>query len=97
MTKWLIAILIFIILYLFVGCLAEGHVAEVPCFEEVKRPPKINENDVWIEGNWIWNRNNHLYTHSNGYWHKHLAGRAYSQGYWQQRPRGLHWVLGYWH
>ena len=97
MTKLLLIIIITLILYLCLGCLAEGHVTEIPCYTEVERPPQQNASDIWIEGNWIWNRNKHIYLHSDGFWHKHLAGRAYSQGYWQKRPRGLHWVEGYWY
>jgi hypothetical protein len=80
---------------LFNGCMA-GYVASEPSYVEVSRPPRPSNLSVWIEGDWNWNNQTHVYVQRTGYWENPRQGRSYVSGHWQTTPRGKSWSKGHW-
>lgn len=79
----------------FNGCMA-GYVATEPTYVEVSRPARPGNDYIWINNDWVWNRQNHVYVQNNGLWEKPNQRKTYVSGHWQASPRGQHWVSGRW-
>ena len=75
------------------GCMA-GYVATEPTYVEFSRPARPNNNYIWVNGGWSYNRSNHVYVQKNGNWQKPNQNRNYVQGHWQASPKGKYWVAG---
>lgn len=60
------------------------------------RPPSPSNTHIWIDGNWIYNRQTKSYQERNGYWSKPSRRRSYQTGYWKKSQRGNQWVRGQW-
>lgn len=73
-----------------------GYVATEPTYVESVRPARPSTMHIWVDGNWVYSRQNHNYRHNDGYWTKPSHGRTYIQGHWQSSPRGQYWVTGHW-
>ena len=94
---------IFLFLIVFAGagltfnsCVG-GYVASEPAYDDVyDRPASPGVGYIWIDGDWQWNRQNHIYVHNHGYWARAKSGRSYERGHWESEPRGKYWVKGRW-
>ena len=80
---------------LFNSC-AAGYVATVPVYNEYSRPQRPSDLHIWIDGNWVFNRQTRVYVQRNGYWQKPHQNQIYVSGHWQSTPRGHQWVSGKW-
>jgi hypothetical protein len=77
----------------FNGCMA-GYVATEPIYVEVSRPARPSNDYIWINGEWTWNRQSHVYVQNTGLWERPNQRRTYVSGHWQASPRGKYWVSG---
>jgi hypothetical protein len=75
------------------GCMA-GYVATEPTYMEYARPPRPSEAHIWINGDWGYNRQNHVYVQKVGYWEKPNTRHTYVPGHWQSNQKGHYWVSG---
>lgn len=79
----------------FTACTA-GYVATEPSYVEYSRPQRPSERHVWVDGDWAFNRQTHVYVQRNGHWQSPVQGRTYISGQWQTTPRGKYWSKGRW-
>jgi hypothetical protein len=79
----------------FNGCIA-GYIASEPVYVEYSRPPRPSNLHIWIDGDWAWNSQSHVYVQKTGYWKRPYQGRTYMSGHWQTTPRGKSWAKGHW-
>jgi hypothetical protein len=93
---------IFSYLVLFTGigivlnsCMA-GYIASEPTYTEYARPQRLNEIQIWIDGDWNWNYRTHAYVQKAGYWEQPRQGQSYVAGRWQTTQHGKSWTKGYW-
>lgn len=93
MKKIILLLSMMSILSLLNSCSA-GYVAEVPIYVETTRPMPPNSSYIWIEGNWHWNNQTHIYYHEKGRWEAPYRVKNYKQGHWNQSNRGYKWVKG---
>ncbi len=77
------------------SCLA-GYVASEPAYVEYSRPPRPSETYVWINGDWSWNNQSHIYVQKTGYWEQPRHNQTYVSGYWKSTPKGKSWAPGHW-
>jgi hypothetical protein len=78
------------------GCVG-GYIATEPSYAVVSvRPPQPTNAYIWIDGDWAWNNQTHLYVQRTGYWEKPRQSQIYVSGHWQSSPRGKYWVAGHW-
>ena len=84
------------ILLLMSSCSTQGYVSSEPTYTESVRPQRPSSMHVWIDGDWVFNRQSRVYVHQNGYWQKPGRGRTYISGSWQSTPQGLRWQTGHW-
>ncbi len=78
------------------SCTTTGYVATEPTYVEYERPAPPSKKHIWVDGNWIYNRQTSAYDRRHGYWHNPTNGRVYVSGHWQVGPRGRSWVPGHW-
>jgi hypothetical protein len=79
----------------FNGCMA-GYVATEPSYVEYSRPQHSNNIDVWIDGDWAWNRQTNVYVQRAGYWEKPRQNQVFVAGHWNTTPHGRSWAKGGW-
>jgi hypothetical protein len=83
--------------FTFNSC-AVRYVDSEPYYEShYERPPRPGESHIWIEGDWLWQRDSHQYVHEPGHWETPREGREYQEGHWESSPKGKYWVKGYWY
>lgn len=85
-----------VVLLVLNGCSATGYVASEPAYVEYSRPARPSSLHVWVDGDWVYNRQTRLYVQNNGYWHRPNRGRVYVSGSWQTTPQGHRWQSGHW-
>jgi hypothetical protein len=73
-----------------------GYIATTPEYVVNDRPPQPSTFHVWVDGNWLFNRQSHSYVQKVGYWQKPHQNRTYVSGHWQTTPRGNYWSSGHW-
>ncbi len=78
------------------SCTSAGYVTSEPAYVEYARPARPSNHHIWVDGNWVYRRQNATYVQKNGYWSKPAKNRAYKTGHWQDSPKGKHWVSGRW-
>ena len=83
------------IVIIFNSCVG-GYVATEPSYVEYNRPQRSSENQIWIEGDWGWNNQTHLYVQRAGYWDQPRQGQSYVNGSWRTTARGKSWTKGHW-
>lgn len=81
---------------IFLNSCASGYVATEPVYSEYSRPPQPSLLHIWIDGDWIFNRQTHTYVRQNGYWSQPQQNRIYVSGQWQTSPKGKYWTKGRW-
>jgi len=81
--------------FCFTSCVP-GYIATEPVYVESTRPQTPSPLHIWIEGNWLFNRQSHTYVHEAGYWQKPNQNRKYVSGHWQKTPHGSYWVASRW-
>jgi hypothetical protein len=81
---------------LFLNSCMAGYVATEPTYTVYARPQQPSSTHIWIDGNWGWNSQRHMYVQRAGYWEQPRQGRTYVSGYWQSTPRGKTWSKGHW-
>jgi hypothetical protein len=81
---------------LFVNSCIAGYVGTEPVYVEYARPERPGALHVWIDGDWGWNSQSHIYVQKAGYWEKPRQGQVFVTGHWQTTPRGRSWSNGYW-
>jgi hypothetical protein len=79
----------------FTSCMG-GYVASEPSYVEYARPQRQYDNQIWIDGDWGWNNQTHVYVQKAGYWDNPRPGRTYVKGNWQTTQRGKSWNKGHW-
>jgi hypothetical protein len=79
----------------FNGCYV-GYVATEPSYVEYSRPPRPNNLSIWIDGDWGWNNQTHVYVQRAGYWEKPRQNQTFVAGHWSTTPRGRTWAKGHW-
>lgn len=80
---------------IFNSCLG-GYVASEPSYVEYDRPQRPSETHIWIDGDWNYNNQTHLYVQKAGYWDRPRQGQSYVAGSWQSTSRGKSWSKGHW-
>jgi hypothetical protein len=73
-----------------------GYVASEPDYVDYARPQRQYDNQIWIDGDWGWNSQTHLYVQKAGYWDSPRQGHTYVKGNWQTTQRGKSWNKGHW-
>ena len=81
---------------LFLNSCATGYVATEPSYVEYSRPQRPSDRHIWVNDDWAYNRQTHVYVQRNGYWATPDQGRVYVTGQWQTTPRGKYWSKGRW-
>jgi hypothetical protein len=81
---------------LFLNSCMVGYVADEPGYVEYARPMRPSEQHIWIDGDWGWNNQTHVYVQKAGYWDKPRQGQSFVSGHWQQSPKGKSWAKGHW-
>jgi hypothetical protein len=81
---------------LFLNSCMSGYVATEPAYTVYARPPQPSSTHIWIDGDWGWNSQSHMYVQRAGYWDQPRQGKTYVSGYWQTTPRGKTWSKGRW-
>lgn len=81
---------------LFFNACTAAYVATEPSYIEYSRPQQPSTFHIWIEGDWVYNRQTQMYVQNSGYWEKPVQGRTYVSGHWQTTPRGKYWSKGHW-
>lgn len=76
------------------ACTSTGYVSTEPSYVEYSRPAQPSSLHVWINGDWVYNQQNHEYVQKNGYWEKPRRNREHVSGHWQTSPQGTFWVSG---
>jgi hypothetical protein len=79
----------------FNSCMG-GYVASEPSYVDYARPQRQYDNQIWIDGDWGWNSQTHIYVQKAGYWDRPRQGQTYIKGSWQSTPRGKSWTKGHW-
>jgi hypothetical protein len=80
---------------LFNSCFP-GYVATEPTYVENTRPARPSELHIWVDGDWVYSRQNHNYVKKDGHWQNPAPGRTFTQGKWQTTPKGHQWKQGHW-
>lgn len=88
-------VLLFGIGIVFNSCMG-GYVASEPAYVDYARPQRQYDNQIWIDGDWGWNSQTHVYVQKAGYWDRPRQGQRYVAGSWQTTPRGKSWSKGHW-
>ncbi len=95
MKKSIFILAIFTTLSLFTACSA-GYVSTEPTYQETQTPrPTVRH--IWVEGNWVWNRQSRSYQHAAGLWVIPHQNRIYQRGHWVRTNRGSRWQKGRWY
>lgn len=81
---------------LFFNSCTVGYVAAEPEYVVYERPVQPSNLHVWIEGDWRYNYQTHVYTQRRGHWEQPSHNHVYINGYWQNNPRGKSWKPGHW-
>jgi len=81
---------------LFLNSCMSGYVATEPAYTVYARPPQPSSTHIWIDGDWGWNSQSHMYVQRAGYWDQPRQGKTYVSGYWQTTPRGKTWSKSRW-
>jgi hypothetical protein len=81
---------------LFLNSCMGGYVATEPTYTEYARPAQPSNLHIWIDGDWGWNSQSHMYVQKTGSWEQPRQGKTYVSGYWQTTPRGKSWSKGHW-
>jgi len=84
------------VLLLLNACSTTGYVTTEPAYVEYTRPERPSNLHIWIDGDWQYNNQTHVYVQKNGYWSKPSQGRTYETGHWQSTPKGKSWSKGHW-
>ena len=79
----------------FNSCMG-GYVASEPSYVDYARPQRQYDNQIWIDGDWGWNNQTHVYIQKAGYCDRPRHGQTYIKGNWQTTQRGKSWTKGYW-
>ena len=79
----------------FTSCMG-GYVVSEPAYVDYARPQRQYDNQIWIDGDWGWNSQTHVYVQKAGYWDNPRPGRTYVKGNWQTTQRGKSWNKGHW-
>jgi len=91
------SILFLLASFLFMSCSGIGIVRSEPMYVEIERPRQPNSSYIWIEGDWLWQKNTRTYKNSNGRWEMPKHNKQYAQGHWENRKKGKYWVPGRWY
>ena len=82
---------------IFLNSCAPGYMATQSSYVEQSRPERPSDLHVWIDGDWILDRQTNAYVQQNGYWSEPKQNRIYVSGQWQTTPKGKYWSKGHWH
>jgi hypothetical protein len=94
--KKFIFLTVFAAFTLLLDACGHNYVATQPTEIETVRPPRLNNDHIWIDGNWVYRRQTRAYSRNRGYWVTPRRSHTYMPGQWQSTPRGLYWRNGRW-
>jgi hypothetical protein len=80
----------------FANSCSLGYVATEPVYVENVRPVRPDNFHIWIDGDWVYNRQSHAYARNTGYWAKPNPNSIYVSGQWQNGTKGKYWQKGHW-
>jgi hypothetical protein len=80
----------------FNACTSTGYVETEPVYVEYVRPPQPSNIHIWINGDWVYSRQDRAFKQKSGYWYKPNHSHSYVPGHWQSSPQGLYWAPGHW-
>jgi hypothetical protein len=83
-------------LSLLVNSCVAGYVTTEPAYVEYSRPPRPSSMHIWIDGDYAWNNQTHVYVQRAGYWEQPRQNQVYVTGHWQSGPKGKSWSNGHW-
>jgi len=89
-------LVLFVALVLALNSCMGGYVASEPAYVDYARPQRQYDNQIWIDGDWGWNSQTHVYVQKAGYWDRPRQGHTYVKGNWQTTARGKSWNRGHW-
>jgi hypothetical protein len=81
--------------FFFNSCIA-GYVDTEPTYVEGIRPAAPSYTSIWIDGDWVYNRQNRVYARQEGHWGRPVQGKVYVAGRWEVSSKGRHWTPGRW-
>ena len=88
-----------VVAIVFTSCMG-GYMASDPSYnyqyKEYARSPQPGYASIWIEGNWNYNNQTHVYIQRAGYWERPRQGQSYVAGSWQTTQHGKSWSKGHW-
>ena len=90
-----------VVAMVFTSCMGGyGYMTSDPSYQyqyqEYARTPQPAYASVWIEGNWNYNNQTHVYVQRAGYWERPRQGQSYVAGSWQTTQHGKSWSKGHW-
>jgi len=91
------SILFLLASFLFISCTGVGYVRSEPMYVEIEKPRQPSSAYIWIEGDWLWQKNTRTYKNSNGRWEIPQHNKQYRPGHWENRRKGNRWVPGRWY
>lgn len=62
----------------------------------VRRPNRIRQNHIWVEGHWKWSDFYREYIWIKGQWMRERSGHYWVSGFWEVSLNGFIWIEGYW-
>jgi hypothetical protein len=91
------SILFLLASFLFISCAGVGYIRSEPMYVEIERPRQPSSAYIWIEVDWLWQKNTRTYKNSNGRWEMPKHNKAYRPGHWENSRKGKRWVPGRWY
>ncbi len=69
-------------------------IPEIPV--SVRNQQPCEDGAVWVQGEWVWDKDQLCYTWVNGHCEKGPKNKAYHPGRWLRAEGGWTWVPGRW-
>jgi hypothetical protein len=88
--------LVYLIILAGIGFFFNGCATSYVTYQEFARPARPSNAHVWINGDWVFDKQANSYVQKTGYWERPVNDRKFVPGHWQSTPRGHHWEPGYW-
>ena len=90
------SILFLLATFLLMSCSGIGIVRTEPMYVEIERPRQPSSAHIWIEGDWIWQKDSRTYSNNHGRWELPQRSKKFTPGHWETRRKGKYWIHGRW-
>jgi hypothetical protein len=81
---------------IFMNSCVAGYVPTEPTYVQNVRPAQPSNLHIWIDGDWVYNRQSRNYVQNTGYWERPRQNQVYVSGRWQSGSHGKYWERGRW-